>query len=348
MLQLSLIELMGYKIVKSVARYRFLPALALVLVLAVSQIGGAVSAATPAKTAPVNQNVNSMKVSPLRTDITVKPGDAQTVEITITNLTNDTVVLQPIENDFVAGDEKGTPGIILDQGSYAPTHSLKRFMQPLQNVTLGPKAAGIVKLQIQVPITAQAGGYFGALRFAPPGKADQPVALTSSVASLVLLTVPGPTVEKLELTNFDVQQNGTTGGSFRDPKNLSLLVRFKNSGNLQLAPFGQVAVLKGKKVVYTYDFNQAEPKGVVLPDSARRWGIPLKNIGKFGKYTVSGTFGYGTGQSVEVKKTVWIVPTSYIIGAIGGFLLLVALIVGIRIFLKTYRRRVLNTSYRGR
>lgn len=339
---------MGYKAVKIHRPRRFLLSVVLVAVLALSQLagyGGVASAAAKSTTKPKTV-ANSMKISPLRSDVTVKPGQTGTVKIYITNLSKSTVELQPIENDFVAGDEKGTPAIILDSNSYAPTHSLKRFMQPLKDITLAGGATKAVKLKLKVPITAQAGGYFGALRFAPSTKGSQPVSLNSSVASLVLMTVPGPTVEKLALTNFDIQQNGSTSNNFRSPKDLSVLVRFENQGNLQEAPFGQIQVLKGKKVVYSYDFNQTDPKNEVLPDSARRWDVPLQHIGKFGKYTVSGTFGYGKGQTVEVSKTVWIVPTSYIIAAVIALLALILLIVLIRLFLKGYKRRVLRNSYR--
>src|SRR5207302_902165 len=109
--------------------------------------------------------------------------------------------------------------------------------------------------------TAQAGGYFGAIRFAPAsGSGAKNVNLSASVASLILMTVPGPATEQLNLTNFDVQQNGSVGSNFRTPEDISLLLRFENKGNLQEAPFGQIYVQKGKKVVYTYNFNQADPK----------------------------------------------------------------------------------------
>jgi len=330
--------------VKTAKLRNILLALATALMLVVGPASGYAAADTTSNA--LKNNANSLKLAPLRTDLTVSPGHSGTVTVYVTNLTNNTIVLQPIENDFVAGDEKGTPAIILDQNSYAPTHSLKRFMVPLQNVTVGAHVTQAVKLTINVPAKAQAGGYFGALRFAPAGTADQPVALSSSVASLILLTVPGPTVEKLALTNFDVQQNGGTASNFRTPDNLSLLVRFQNKGNLQEAPFGQIAVQKGKKVLYTYKFNQNEPKDEVLPDSARRWIVPLKNLGKFGKYTVTGTFGYSNGQTIEASKTVWIIPTLYIIATVVGVLVLLAIIFGTRFFLKSYKRRILRSSRR--
>lgn len=309
--------------------------------------GSIVSAATPAAT---NNNTNTLKISPTRTDISIPPGTTAKVSTFLTNLTGSPIVVHPIENDFVAGDEKGTPAIILDENSYAPTHSLKRFMLPLQNLLIPAGQTQEVDVTVTVPKSAQAGGYFGAIRFAPASTSGtKSVNLSASVASLILMTVPGPTTEKLSLTNFDVQQDGATGTNFRTPDDLSVLLRFQNKGNLQEAPFGQIYVQKGKKVVYTTNFNQTEPKDNILPDSARRWDIPLKGFGKFGKYTVGATLTYGsTSQSITVSKTVWIVPTTYIIGGIIAVVVLIAIIVGIWAFLRSYKRRILrSSSYRN-
>jgi hypothetical protein len=320
-----------------------------VLLLAISSVTlvamqGVSYAATPSKTSAVS-NTNTLKISPVRSDISVAQGASTKVPVYITNLTASPVILKPIENDFVAGDESGTPSIILDENSYAPSHSLKRFMVPLQNVTVPAKTTSQVDVTIVVPKSAQAGGYFGAIRFAPATGSGGQVDLSGSVASLILLTVPGPTTEQLTLTNFDVQQNGGTASNFRNPNNLSLLLRFQNKGNIQEGPFGQVYVQKGKKVIYTYNFNQNQPHQQILPDSSRRWNVPLKGFSKFGKYTVGGTFTYGTkGQAIEITKTVWIIPTSYILGGLGLIVFLIIIVVGSYLFLKSYKRRILRSS----
>lgn len=314
------------------------------------QLGGSVFAATkaPATTSdPTKNNADSIKISPLRTDVTLDPGGSGTVKTLVTNLTDATVVYRPIENDFVAGDEKGTPSIVLDENSYAPSHSLKRFMVPLQNVTVAAHDTQEVDVRIVVPKTAQAGGYFGAIRFAPAGSGSQAIGVSSGVASLILLTVSGPTVEQVTLTNFDVQQNGGTATNFRTPNNLELLVRFQNKGNVQEAPFGQINVQKGKKVIYSSNFNQEDPKNEILPDSARRWDVPLKNLGKFGKYTITGTFGYGTkGQTIDIQKTVWVVPTSYILAIVIAVVVIAAVVGGSWMFLRNYKRRIIRSSRR--
>lgn len=292
---------------------------------------------------------NTLKVTPVRTDIEIPAGTSKTVKITVSNVSNNTVVVSPIENDFIAKDESGTPALILNADQYAPTHSLKRYMSPLSNITLDAKSSKTVDVVITVPKDAHAGGYFGALRFAPasPDGGGQ-VNLSASVASLILMTVPGNYTEKLNLTDFNVQQNGKDGTYFQNPNNLSAAFRFENKGDVQEAPFGNISVKQGDKVVYSYDFNQQAPHDVVLPDSARRWDIPLKNIGAFGHYTVEATLTYGKkNQTVNISQSFWVVPFVVIIGGIVGLLVLIGIIVAIVAFLRSYKRRIINSYGRG-
>lgn len=289
----------------------------------------------------VNNSANTLKVSPVRTDVSIEKGKSKAVEIVLTNLTDSPITVHPIENDFTAGDERGTPALILDENQYASTHSLKRFMTPLTNVTIPPNSAKTISVVITVPGDAQAGGYFGALRFAP-ASADGggQVNLSASVASLILLTVPGPTVEQLDLTDFNILQDNKSGFFFNTPDGISATVRFENKGNIQLGPFGKISVKQGDKVVYETDFNNKNPRDVVLPDSARRWDIPLEKIGDFGYYTVLGTFTYGSkNQTIEVTQSFWVVPVWMIITGIAVLLFLIGLIIFIFVFLRGSKRR---------
>ena len=289
----------------------------------------------------VSNGANTLKVSPVRTDIEIAQGQSKGVDVTITNLTKSPMTVHPIENDFTAGDERGTPALILDENQYAPTHSLKRFMTPLTNVTIPAGQAKTITVVISVPKTAQAGGYFGALRFAPasPDSGGQ-VNLNASVASLILLTVPGPTVEQLNLTDFKVMQDSKSGAFFTTPNNLSVTARFENKGNIQLGPFGKISVKNGDKVVYETDFNNKNPRDVILPDSARRWDIPLDKIGTFGHYTVLGTFTYGSkNETIEVQQSFWVIPIWMIITAIAIVVLIIAIIVFLIFFFRGRQHR---------
>ncbi len=303
-----------------------------------------------AATTPPASNTNTantLKVSPVRSDISIPAGTSQTVEVTVVNLTSAPITVRPIENDFVAGDERGTPALILDANQFAPTHSLKRYMTPLKDFTIPANQGSTIKVVITVPKDAQTGGYFGAIRFAPtnPDGGGQ-VNLSGSVASLILMTVPGPVTEKLNLTNFDIQQKGTTGTYFQDGENLSVALRFENKGSVQEGPFGVISVKKGNTVVYTAKFNDKDPRDMVLPDSARRWDVPLKDIEGFGRYTVYGTFTYGQkNQTIEITKSFWVIPMFVIIAAIVGLVLFIALIIILILVIRGKRNRKKTRSF---
>ena len=287
-----------------------------------------------------NDSTNVIKVSPVRSDIQVKPGESKTVQINVTNVTNAPVTVSPIQNDFISADESGSPSLILDADTFAPTHSLKRFLAPIANVTIPANQAATIDVVITVPEGTQAGGYFGAIRFTPASPADGgQVSLSPNVASLILLTVPGPVTEKLSLTHFDIQQKGKTGTSFQTPDAISAFIRFENKGNIQEGPFGKISVKNGSKVVYEADFNITEPRDQILPDGARRWTVPLNNIGDFGYFTVNATLAYGqNNETIEVSKSFWVIPQWLIITAIALAVLLFAGIIGL-IFLIRHRIR---------
>ena len=290
---------------------------------------------------------NTLKISPLRTDVTADPGETKTVKITVTNPSDNEVAVKPIQNDFVADDkaEDGSPAIILDENEYAETNSLKRFMVPIEPFNIPAKETVTVEATIIVPADAEAGGYFGAVRFAPtsPDGGGQ-VNMSPSVASLILLRVNGDVKENLEITDFQVLHAGSATNYLTSDQDISLLVRFKNDSKVQLAPFGMISVTKGDKVVYTTEFNAKEQKDMVLSSSARRWNIPLNDIQGFGRYTVSATFTYGSNnQTLEYSQVFWVIPLPIIISAVVVLLLIVGAIVG---FVLMRRKRKSSMSFK--
>jgi hypothetical protein len=125
--------------VKKRTQGKFIAMLAIALPVAIALI---VSPASYAQsTGSANNTANTLKVSPVRTDIEILPGETKSVPVTVTNLTNATVSVASITNDFVAGDDRGTPALILDADKFAPSHSLKRFMSPVPAMTIPAKQA---------------------------------------------------------------------------------------------------------------------------------------------------------------------------------------------------------------
>ncbi|HAC56039.1 TPA: hypothetical protein DCF80_00915 [Candidatus Saccharibacteria bacterium] len=300
----------------------------------------------PSTVFAADTTANTLKVTPVRSDIEIPAGQKKTVPVTVSNVTDSPILVRAITNDFVAGDERGTPAIILDPNAFAPTHSLKRFMSPIADVTIPAGKSKVVEVVITVPANAQAGGYFGAVRFAPtdPDGGGQ-VNLSASVASLILMTVPGPTVDKLTLTDFTVKQKDQSNWYFTTPNDITLTFRLENKGNVQQGPFGKITVKKGDEVIHDVNFNEDSPRDMVLPNSARRWDVPLEGISGFGQYTVTATLTYGAkNQTIQMTETFWIIPVWVMIAVGVGVVLLLLLIVLIWWLIRRRRNRRVSLS----
>jgi hypothetical protein len=286
---------------------------------------------------------NSLRISPVRTDIALDPGSSKSIDVLAQNLSPTTVRLQATLSDFEPSkDESGDPLVILND-EYAKSHSLKRLaiITP-QIITLAPNETGTVKVVITAPKSALAGGYYGAVRFFPAND-DSPdgngVGVSTNVGSLVLLKVNGDIKQKMTLASMDVRQKDKAGSFFKTPDGIKAVIRFKNEGNVQEQPFGKVQLTKSGKVIQEIEVNNTEPRGNVLPDSIRKFEVDLNKVGKFGKYTVKGNFGYGNGELISSTTSFWVVPTTYMIGAAVALL-----IIGLIIFLSI---KVARLSRRG-
>jgi hypothetical protein len=290
---------------------------------------------------------NGLRISPVRTDLTIDPGYTQTIDVYVTNLTSQSANLSGVVDDFTAGtDESGTPAVLLN-GDKAPSHSLKEYVAPIGNFTLAASATKDVKVTISIPKGVAGGGYFGAVRFMPASTVSaKNVNLAASVASLVIVTVPGPVTQQLSISSFDVRRMNTQTNVLGSPnvfftnnKNLNAVVRFDNTGNLQEEPFGKILLKKGSAIIGTYEINNTQPLGNVLPDSIRRFSVPLTGLSSFGKYTIEGNFGYGTtGQLLSAVTTFYIVPVTAVVIAV---VVLLIIIVGIYL-LRTYIRNAIR------
>jgi hypothetical protein len=296
---------------------------------------------------------NGLRVSPVRTDVTISPGQTQTVTITVTNVTTQPASLQAIVNDFTASNnESGDPALILGNNQYAPSHSLKRFVGPIANITLQPGQEVGVPVVIKIPATAAGGGYYGAVRFAPAssGNASQTVSLSSSVGSLILVSVPGNVVDKLSIASFDAAHGSSVSSFFTTNKNISALVRFQNEGNIQEAPFGKILLTnRSGKTLSQVQVNNTTPPGEVLPDSIRKFSVPITHVGSFGIYKLEGNFGYGSnGQLLSATTTIYVFPVLAVIIFIIIVLLLLFFVFVLPRFIKAYNQRVIRQAARRR
>jgi len=311
-----------------------------------------------AQTSVIGGGGNGIQVAPVRTDVTMDAGTTKTIQVNVTNVTGQTATYQAVINDFTTrpGDETGTPALLLDNNSYAPSHSLKRYVKSIPNFTLAAGATENVTVTITIPKGVAGGGYYGAVRFSPStvAKTNQTGAtLSASVGSLILVRVPGAVKDDLRIASFDVRTSTTATGNssvYVNSKSLYAVARFENKGNIQEQPFGKVTVMKGKTVIQSTEINPIDTnnqRANVLPDSIRRFSVPLTKLGSWGKYTVRGDFGYGSnGQLLSATTTFYVIPVVLIIIVVVLLGLILFAIFGLPRAIRRYNQRVLRRAGR--
>ena len=282
------------------------------------------------------------KIFPVRTDLSINRGSTTTTTVYIQNVSGAVENIQSLFNDFIANpNESGSPDLLLN-GQTNPTHGLKQYVtiSPM-DFTLQPQAEEAVKVTIAIPKVAAPGGYYGAIRFAPQTTSSQKnVNLSVSVASLILVKVPGNYYENLSVTSFSAAQNGNPRAIFTSTKKLQAIMVFQNTGQVQEEPFGKVVLMKGKTQINTFAINQTSPPGNVLPNSSRKFTVNISGANSIGKYTLIGNFGYGSrGQLVSATTTFWVVPLSWIIAFI---VLLVLLLLLVALWLRKHAKKSQN------
>jgi len=291
---------------------------------------------------------SGLKISPVRNDVVIDKGKSQTFSLFIENITNKPVIAHPVVNDFQAGnDETGQPKLILDDSKTAPSHSFKQLTPVLPNdVALQPNERKEVKITVSVPSDAAGGGYYGAVRFAllnaPQDNSRTVVGLSASVGSLFLVKVPGDITEQLKVESFDIEHNGKAGTMFNSGP-VTAVVRFNNSGNIHLQPFGKIEVKNMfGKAIETEELNNTTPRSNVLPNSVRKFTVDLKKVKGFGRFTATGNFGYGdNGQLLTTTTTFYIIPYALIIVLLVIILLLIFVLPRA---IKRYNQRIIAES----
>lgn len=291
------------------------------ILLLVTSEAGAVSATGVA---------NGFRLSPVRVDVSVEKGHSVTENIYVTNVNNYDVTARAIVNEFSAStNETGSPSVLLDNSQPAPANSFRALTSAIADVTIPAGKTATVPVVIKVPANANAGGYYGAVRFVSANSnSGSTVTISASVGTIFLVTVPGKLTEHLQLLDFSAGQNNSTASFFTNPKNIQIITRVQNTGNIHVAPIGKINIQDDNgKNIETLEFNNTKPAGEVLPNSTRKYINNLQKQNWFGRYTATAYLGYGTlGGLITVKTSFWVIPV-WILALVGLALLL--LIAGI-------------------
>lgn len=191
---------------------------------------------------------DGLTITPPKFEYTVDPGEVIEGIVKLTNSGSEMLYLTSDVQDFVAGNETGTPSFVSDADS---SISLRSWITVNDNQPVSIAAGEKVEIPfvINVPSEAEPGGHYGAIFFQPPAGEGQ-VAVVQKIGALVLIRVAGEIREEGNLDYF-----GTYGGEMSDdpiddlstasffenfPVNFAL--RFENTGNTHVKPTGKIEI----------------------------------------------------------------------------------------------------------
>lgn len=278
-----------------------------------------------------NPTGSGLSISPLLSEFTLKPGQADKLDINLKNITLNKITAQASIADFESDGVSGNPKIITDPNHISP-NSIRKFVLGLEDIPLDVGEQKKVTLAIQTLNDVAPGAYFGIIRYkaVPAGEttpAPGEVSLSASVGTIVLITVPGTLREQVQLTALHIHRGDRKGTLFFE-KPTKIGVELRNLGNGFVKPFGTVEIrnMAGKEV-YTYQLNNTNPRANILPSSNRIFENNIKNINQPGRYTVTASISYGAGSQVlTLKKTFWYIPLWLTAVILAVLLLLVYLV----------------------
>lgn len=294
---------------------------------------------------------NGLQISPTRSEISILPGEQKQFSIDIKNITNGELEAQATINDFESDGVTGVPQIIIDTNERIPT-SISNFIKGLDSITLKPGESKRVNLTVDIPADATPGAYFGAVRYSaiPKGgvlsEAERQLALTASVAHLVLIEISGDITEQIQIEKLAAGRDAKGDNKeiknnwifLNSPNRSSLTI--KNLGNGFARPFGSVNIqnMFGKEV-YRYDVNDTDPKGIVLPKSTRVFINNIENVKTPGRYTSTASVAYGNGgEVITYKSTFWYLPVWFLLTVVA-----IIVSIGAGIYL-VYRKKYSSKS----
>ena len=297
------------------------------------------------------QSSAGIKISPVKIEEMVEPGEVFKSQVKVTNEFNKTRIFYVYLRDFKSEGESGTAKLVIpgtEEGYYLASW----IDVDSKGIELAPGQERIVPFTVNVPENVGPGGYFGAIILGtePPRIQQQNeekgagMSIAQQTASLLLLRVRGDVLEEAHVREFNTDKD-----FYNTPFLVDFLIRIENTGNVHIKPHGAISIknMFGKEV-RVLKIN--EKGGNILPHSIRRFNENIwEGKSAFGKYTATLGVTYGVsvdkgGQgknSLVAIKTFWIIPWRIIIPVFLALLF----ISGIFIFLiKLYKNKAVKKA----
>lgn len=296
------------------------------------------------------QTTMGIKISPVRVEDIVDPGQTLQREIKVTNASESPKTLYVFLKDFKADDESGTPKLIAP-GSEEGYYLASWIDVSSEGFDFAPGEEKVIPFFINIPENTGPGGYYGGIFFGtePPNlkqdNEDKGAAMTISqqAGALVLLQVKGDVNEDASIREFNTDKD-----YYGTPFDVEFTIRIQNDGNVHVKPIGDIRIenMLGKEVDV---IKVNDGGGNVLPKSKRKFTEKWAGDFGFGKYKAKLGISYGTPaklggqgrQTLYIEKHFWIIPWRIVV-PVSISIAITFLLFGI--VLRFYKNRVIKKA----
>ncbi len=291
-------------------------------------------------------DTQTLTVSPTLFEMRAEPGQAWTSELRVINANNYEITVYPEPVNFAPLGEDGRGDLIPIMSEETGGQTLAEWITvPVEPVVIPPQQTATIPLQVNVPDNAAPGGHYAAVLIGtkPPteGRQASQVQTAQYVTSLFFVRVAGDVREVADIREF------TTEPSVVQRPEVTLSLRFENTGNVHVQPQGDIKILNmwGQERGLI-PINHQTHFGNVLPDSVRKFTFTWKGdtaLYDIGRYKAVATLGYGVEGKQFVTSTTyfWIIPYTTI------FLTIILVVAVIKIgawLIRRYIERMLALS----
>lgn len=244
------------------------------------------------------QSQRGITVTPsiLRLDLSTEKNEA---ELFYKNTTKNQVELSFSAQDFTELEEGGRVKFLEEKDAKNYKYGLTSWISfERQSLTLSPNEQQTVKVFIDQDKLAPGGHYASILAEIKQKSEKGNVLLRGILSSLLFVrTATGKEIEEASISSFQEVR------SFIElPK--TFLVRFKNSGNVELVPYGVIEIFDPQGTLVAKGILN-EGSLITLPESVRRYDSEIRAIESFigpGFYTVNLSLTFGKDKMLSAQK----------------------------------------------
>ena len=265
--------------------------------------------------------VGDFVIGPGKVEVTIKPGESVTRNISVTNRISDKRGFSLAVEDM-SGSANPSEAVVLLGDQNGP-YSLRDYLSfPNTEFTLALGERAQIPVTITMPPNAEPGGYYGAVLVSTiqsaktSENASVSTPVVARVGTLFFITVPGASEKSGAMTDFSTIPNKFIFS--RGPITMGIL--FENTGSIHLGPYGEVKVqnLLGEEV----GFVEIEP-WFVLPKSLRLREVTWDREMLLGRYTITAKINRGYDDIIDEKTMhIWVLPWQFLVSVFLGVLLL--------------------------